>query len=115
MFVFVVVTTVFGLGIGVFVVMDVGGRGAGKTSSRKETDLRSSVAKGLLPGTQMQQQNAIEDYSELVRGHGLRRARYKGFAKVDLQNQLIATACNIKRCFRRLLRTALIAKETVPG
>ena len=38
---------------------------------------------------QMHQRNAIEGtISELVRGHGLRRARYKGFAKVDLQNQL---------------------------
>jgi Transposase DDE domain len=40
--------------------------------------------------------------SELVRGHGLRRARYKGFAKVDLQNQLVAAACNIKRWLRRI-------------
>ena len=55
----------------------------------------------------MHQRNAIEGtISELVRGHGLRRARYKGFAKVDLQNQLIAAACNIKRWFRKLLGTA---------
>ena len=55
---------------------------------------------------QMHQRNAIEGtISELVRGHGLRRARYKGFAKVDLQNQLIAAACNIKRWFRKLLGT----------
>ena len=51
--------------------------------------------------------NAIEGtISELVRSHGLRRARYKGFAKADLQNQLIAAACNIKRWFRKLLETA---------
>jgi transposase len=56
---------------------------------------------------QMHQRNAIEGtISELVRGHGLRRARYKGFAKVDLQNQFIAAACNIKRWFRKLLGTA---------
>lgn len=56
---------------------------------------------------QMHQRNAIEaTISELVRGHGMRRARYKGFAKVDLQNQLIAAACNIKRWFRKLLGTA---------
>ena len=54
----------------------------------------------------MHQRNAIEGtISELVRGHGLRRARYKGFAKVDFQNQLIAAACNIKRWFRKLLGT----------
>ena len=54
----------------------------------------------------MHQRNAIEGtISELVRGYSLRRARYRGFVKVDLQNQLIATACNIKRWFRKLLGT----------
>jgi transposase len=51
----------------------------------------------------MQQRNGIEGtISELVRAHGLRRARYKGFEKVDLQNQLIAAACNIKRWLGKL-------------
>jgi Transposase DDE domain/Transposase domain (DUF772) len=51
----------------------------------------------------MQQRNGIEGtISELVRGHALRRARYKGFAKVDLQNQLVAAACNIKRWLRKI-------------
>jgi transposase len=46
---------------------------------------------------QMHQRNAIEGtISELVRSHGLRRARYRGFPKVDLQNQFIAAACNSK-------------------
>jgi len=50
-----------------------------------------------------QQRNGIEGtISELVRGHALRRARYKGFAKVDLQNQLVAAACNIKRWLRKI-------------
>ncbi len=40
--------------------------------------------------------------SELVRGYGLRLARYRGFAKVRLQNYLIGAACNIRRLFRRL-------------
>ena len=54
----------------------------------------------------MHQRSAIEGtISELVRGHGLRRARYKGWAKVDLQNQFIAAACNIKRWFRKLQGT----------
>jgi transposase len=61
---------------------------------------------------QMQQRNGIEGtISELVRGHGLRRARYKGFAKVDLQNQFIAAACNIKRWFRKLLGTVFAAQR----
>jgi hypothetical protein len=34
--------------------------------------------------------------SELVRGHGLRRSRYRGFAKVELQNLLIATALPVE-------------------
>ena len=59
----------------------------------------------------MHQRNAIEGtISELVRGYSLRRARYRGFFKVDLQNQLIATACNIKRWFRKLLGTDLRGK-----
>src|SRR5260221_595727 len=54
---------------------------------------------------QMQQRNGIEgSISELVRAHGLRRTRYKGFAKVDLQNQLVAAACNVKRWLQKLIK-----------
>jgi transposase len=57
---------------------------------------------------QMQQRNGIEGtISELVRGHGLRRARYRGFAKVDLQNQLVAAACNIKRWLQKLIKAVV--------
>ena len=60
----------------------------------------------------MRQRNGIEGtISELVRGHGLRRARYKGFAKVDLQNQFIAAACNIKRWLRKLLGTVFTTQR----
>jgi len=46
--------------------------------------------------------NAIEGtQSELVRGHGLRRARYRGLRKMRLQNYLIGAACNIKRWISR--------------
>jgi len=56
----------------------------------------------------MHQRNGIEGtISELVRGHGMRRSRYRGFAKVDLQNQLIAAACNIKRWLEKLIKGAL--------
>jgi hypothetical protein len=49
----------------------------------------------------MRQRNAIEGtISELARAHGLRRSRYRGFAKVELQNLFIGTACNIKRWLR---------------
>ena len=33
--------------------------------------------------------------------HGLRRAKYRGLAKVKLQNYFIAAACNVKRWLRR--------------
>jgi hypothetical protein len=47
--------------------------------------------------------NAIEGtQSELVRGHGARRARYRGLPKVRLQNYFIGAACNAKRWIRRL-------------
>lgn len=53
----------------------------------------------------MKIRNGIEGtQSELVRAHGLRRARYRGKAKVDLQNQFIGAACNIKRWLRFLAR-----------
>jgi hypothetical protein len=46
----------------------------------------------------MHQRSAIEGtISELARAHGLRRSRYRDFAKVELQNLFIATACNVKR------------------
>jgi transposase len=46
----------------------------------------------------LHQRNAIEGtQSELVRGHGLRQARYRGLPKVRLQNYLIGAACNVKR------------------
>ena len=42
---------------------------------------------------QMKQRNAIEGtHSELIRAHGLRRARYRGVKKVTLQNSLIGAA-----------------------
>lgn len=50
----------------------------------------------------MKHRNAIEGtQSELVRAHGLRRARYRGLAKVSLQNYFIGAACNAKRWIRR--------------
>lgn len=50
----------------------------------------------------MKHRNAIEGtQSELVRAHGLRRARYRGLAKVRMQNYFIGAACNAKRWIRR--------------
>jgi transposase len=50
----------------------------------------------------MKHRNAIEGtQSELVRAHGLRRARYRGLAKAKLQNYFVGAACNLKRWIRR--------------
>jgi transposase len=40
--------------------------------------------------------------SELVRGYGLRHARYRGLAKMRLQSYFSGAACNINRWIRRL-------------
>lgn len=66
---------------------------------------------------EMKQRNGIEGtQSELVRAHGLRRARYRGLAKVRWQNYLAGAACNAKRWIRRTMwemKQAL--KETTPA
>jgi transposase len=70
----------------------------------------------------MKHRNAIEGtQSELVRGHGLRQAKYRGLAKVKLQNYFIGAACNVKRWIRReawkiqqALKT-VAAEATVPA
>ena len=51
----------------------------------------------------MKHRNGIEGtQSELVRGHDVRHARYRGLAKTKLQNYLTGAACNLKRWLRRL-------------
>jgi transposase len=72
---------------------------------------------------EMHRRNGIEGtQSELVRGYGLRQARYRGKDKVRLQNYLIGAACNIRRLFRRLAweanqacRAASVTMATVSG
>lgn len=64
--------------------------------------------------TEMHRRNGIEGtQSELVRGYGLRQARYRGQAKVRLQNYLIGAACNIRRLFRRIAWQTAQAAGTV--
>ena len=49
----------------------------------------------------MRQRNAIEGtISELVRGYGMRRTRYRGLAKTRLANSFIGAACNVNRWAR---------------
>jgi hypothetical protein len=64
----------------------------------------------------MKHRNAIEGtQSELVRGYGLRKARYRGSAKVRLQNYLIGAAGNIKRVYRRTVWEAKHCARTRAG
>ncbi len=61
---------------------------------------------------EMHSRNGIEGtQSELIRAHGMRRARYRGKAKVRLQNYMIGTACNIRRLFRRIAWEAISANS----
>ena len=64
---------------------------ARRAEQRTEEFKKKAHARNAIEGTQ----------SELVRAHGLRRARYRGLTKVRLQNYLIGAACNIKRWLRR--------------
>jgi len=51
----------------------------------------------------MYPRNGIEGtHSELVRGHGLRRTKYRGFNRVSLSHYFMGAACNVKRYLRRL-------------
>lgn len=62
----------------------------------RRQEMRTSAFRGRL-----KRRAAIEGtISELVRGFGLRRARYRGRRKVSLQNWLIGAACNVKRWLR---------------
>lgn len=60
----------------------------------------------------MKRRNGIEGtQSELVRAYGLRQARYRGKAKVRLQNYFIGAACNMRRLFRRITWEAVQAMK----
>jgi transposase len=64
----------------------------------RRQEMKSPAITGL-----MKRRAAIEGtISELVRAHGLRRARYLGLTKVALQNWLTGAACNVKRWLRLL-------------
>jgi len=60
----------------------------------------------------MHPRNGIEaTHSELVRGHGLRRTKYRGLCRVSLSHYLMGAACNVKRYLNLLafqMRTATL-------
>ena len=59
----------------------------------------------------MHPRNGIEGtHSELVRGHGLRRTKYRGLSRVALSHYFMAAACNVKRYLKRLAFEMEMAK-----
>ena len=53
--------------------------------------------------TRMKRRNGVEgSHSELKRGLGMRRCRYRGLAKANVQVQFTAAACNLRRWAARL-------------
>jgi transposase len=68
-------------------------------------------------GQEMKHRNGIEGtQSELVRAHGIRRARYRGLAKARLQNYFAGAACNVKRWINRKMWELLqVEAVTVPA
>jgi len=60
----------------------------------------------------MHPRNGIEGtLSELARGHGLRRTKYRGLSRVSLSHYLMGAACNVKRYLNLLafeMRTAAL-------
>lgn len=55
----------------------------------------------------MKRRNALEGtHSELARGYGVRRCRYKGLAKTKLQHLFTGAACNLRRWAARLCWSA---------
>lgn len=66
---------------------------------------------------EMKHRNGIEGtQSELVRAHGIRRARYRGLAKARLQNYFAAAACNVKRWInRKVWEWSPVQRATAPA
>jgi len=59
---------------------------------RREQMREAGFAKTMHP------RNGVEGtHSELVRGHGLRRTKYRGLSRVSLSHYLMGAACNVKR------------------
>lgn len=75
---------------------------------RRRAEMRQSeFSKSMHP------RNGIEGtHSELVRGHGLRRTKYRGRSRVRLSHYFMGAACNVKRYLNLLafqMRTAALS------
>ena len=63
----------------------------------------------------MHPRNGIEGmHSELVRGHGLRRTKYRGLSRVGLSHYFMGAACNVKR-YLNLLAFQMRTPALSPG
>jgi len=60
---------------------------------RRRSEMRKAeFSKSMYP------RNGIEGtHSELIRGHGLRRTKYRGLSRVSLSHYFMGAACNVKR------------------
>jgi hypothetical protein len=64
---------------------------------------RRNLCKTLEYQERMHRRSGIEGtHSELARGYGMRRSRYRGLEKTDIQMQFTAAACNLRRWAVRL-------------
>jgi hypothetical protein len=61
----------------------------------------------------MHPRNGIEEtHSELVRGHAMRRTKYRGLSRVGLSHYFMGAACNVKRYLNLLafqMKTAALS------
>lgn len=63
----------------------------------------------------MHPRNGIEGtHSELVRGHGMRRTKYRGLSRVSLSHYFMGAACNVKR-FLNLLAFQMKTPALIPA
>lgn len=80
------------------------GRGLQLNEHYEVLEARRAEAKTEEFKEKMRARPAIEaTLSELVRGYGMRRHRYRGETKRHFENLLKATACNLQRLVRALL------------
>lgn len=92
------------------------GRTLGVHPYRKVLEARRAEAETESYQTDMHKRAGIEStISELVRGHRMRYARYRGTAKLLLQNLFIGIAVNLKRLARWWKRTMATQKGVDQG
>ena len=73
------------------------------TAETKAVQERRALCKTVESQRRLDRRSGIEGtHSELTRGYRLRRSRYRGLRKTDIQMQFTAAACNLHRWAARL-------------